>query len=53
MAMSLVYTTIIPLLCPLIYSLRNKGIRRVLRKMLRRKKTAQLNFDTVRAVMWV
>ncbi|NWI70058.1 O10AC protein, partial [Todus mexicanus] len=35
---SLVYTNITPLLYPLIYSLRNKEIRGVLRKMLRRKK---------------
>ncbi|KFV10931.1 Putative olfactory receptor 10AC1, partial [Tauraco erythrolophus] len=34
---SLVYTNITPLLYPLIYSLRNKEIRAVLRKMLRRK----------------
>ncbi|NXI35192.1 O10AC protein, partial [Galbula dea] len=40
---SLVYTNITPLLYPLIYSLRNKEIRGVLRKMLRRKKIAQLN----------
>ncbi|NXQ56049.1 O10AC protein, partial [Anthoscopus minutus] len=40
---SLVYTNITPLMYPLIYSLRNKEIRGVLRKMLRRKKTAQVN----------
>ncbi|NXE56194.1 O10AC protein, partial [Casuarius casuarius] len=40
---SLVYTNITPLLYPLIYSLRNKEIRGVLRKMLRRKRIAQLN----------
>ncbi|NWH64780.1 O10AC protein, partial [Geococcyx californianus] len=40
---SLVYTNITPLLYPLIYSLRNKEIREVVRKMLRRKKIAQLN----------
>ncbi|KAM9020530.1 olfactory receptor 10AC1-like [Guaruba guarouba] len=40
---SLVYTNITPLLYPLIYSLRNKEIRRALRKMIRRKKIAQLN----------
>ncbi|KFO80451.1 Putative olfactory receptor 10AC1, partial [Cuculus canorus] len=34
---SLVYTNITPLLYPLIYSLRNKEIRGVLRKMLRRR----------------
>ncbi|KFQ34987.1 Putative olfactory receptor 10AC1, partial [Merops nubicus] len=34
---SLVYTSITPLLYPLIYSLRNKEIRGVLRKMLSRK----------------
>ncbi|XP_425520.5 olfactory receptor 10AC1 [Gallus gallus] len=47
---SLVYTNITPLLYPLIYSLRNKEIRGVLRKMLRRKRTAQLNWGTTRAV---
>ncbi|XP_067997782.1 olfactory receptor 10AC1-like [Melanerpes formicivorus] len=40
---SLVYTNITPFLYPLIYSLRNKEIRGVLRKMLRRKKIAQLH----------
>ncbi|NXC50377.1 O10AC protein, partial [Penelope pileata] len=40
---SLVYTNITPLLYPLIYSLRNKEIRGVLWKMLRRKRIAQLN----------
>ncbi|NWI57907.1 O10AC protein, partial [Calyptomena viridis] len=40
---SLVYTNITPLLYPLIYSLRNKEIKGILRKMLRRKKIAQLN----------
>ncbi|NXY82898.1 O10AC protein, partial [Alcedo cyanopectus] len=40
---SLVYTNITPLLYPLIYSLRNKEMRGVLRKMLGRKKIAQLN----------
>ncbi|XP_061221472.1 olfactory receptor 10AC1 [Neopsephotus bourkii] len=50
---SLVYTTITPLLYPLIYSLRNKEIKRVLRKMFRRKKIAQLNSDSIRAVIYV
>ncbi|NXP56406.1 O10AC protein, partial [Heliornis fulica] len=40
---SLVYTNITPLLYPLIYSLKNKEIRGVLRKMLRRRKITQLN----------
>ncbi|NXB26351.1 O10AC protein, partial [Rhagologus leucostigma] len=40
---SLVYTNITPLMYPLIYSLRNKEIRGILRKMLRRKKIAQMN----------
>ncbi|NXW07688.1 O10AC protein, partial [Fregetta grallaria] len=40
---SLVYTNITPLLYPLIYSLKNKEIRGAFRKMLRRKKIAQLN----------
>ncbi|NXH15334.1 O10AC protein, partial [Bucco capensis] len=40
---SLVYTNITPLLYPLIYSLRNKEIRGLLGKMLRRRKVAQLN----------
>ncbi|NXG48257.1 O10AC protein, partial [Psilopogon haemacephalus] len=40
---SLVYTNITPLLYPLIYGLRNEELRRVLRKMLTRKKTAQLH----------
>ncbi|NXH46922.1 O10AC protein, partial [Dicaeum eximium] len=40
---SLVYTNITPLMYPLIYSLRNKEIRGILRKMLRRKKIAQVN----------
>ncbi|NXR31810.1 O10AC protein, partial [Zosterops hypoxanthus] len=40
---SLVYTNITPLMYPLIYSWRNKEIRGVLRKMLRRKKIAQVN----------
>ncbi|XP_062428082.1 olfactory receptor 10AC1 [Rhea pennata] len=48
---SLVYTNITPLLYPLIYSLRNQEIRKVLRKMLKRKRIAQLNWGTVRAVM--
>ncbi|KAM9301140.1 LOW QUALITY PROTEIN: olfactory receptor 10AC1-like [Morus bassanus] len=43
---SLVYINITPLLYPLIYSLRNKE-RGVLRKMLRRKKIAQLNRETI------
>ncbi|KFO60440.1 Putative olfactory receptor 10AC1, partial [Corvus brachyrhynchos] len=34
---SLVYTNLTPLMYPLIYSLRNKEIRGILRKMLRRK----------------
>ncbi|KAM8819973.1 O10AC protein, partial [Eudromia elegans] len=37
---SLVYTNVTPLLYPLIYSLRNKEIRGVLRKMLMRRGTA-------------
>ncbi|NWW38318.1 O10AC protein, partial [Panurus biarmicus] len=40
---SLVYTNITPLMYPLIYSLRNKEIRGILRKMMRRKKSAQVN----------
>ncbi|NXU38614.1 O10AC protein, partial [Drymodes brunneopygia] len=40
---SLVYTNITPLMYPLIYSLRNKEIRVILRKMLRRRKIAQVN----------
>ncbi|NXO84975.1 O10AC protein, partial [Sitta europaea] len=40
---SLVYTNITPLMYPLIYSLRNKEMRGILRKMLRRKKIAQVN----------
>ncbi|NWW74452.1 O10AC protein, partial [Climacteris rufus] len=40
---SLVYTNITPLMYPLMYSLRNKEIRGILRKMLRRKKRAQVN----------
>ncbi|NWV20513.1 O10AC protein, partial [Origma solitaria] len=40
---SLVYTNITPLMYPLIYSLRNKEIRGILRKMLRRTKIAQVN----------
>ncbi|NXR80438.1 O10AC protein, partial [Pycnonotus jocosus] len=40
---SLVYTNITPLMYPLIYSLRNKEVRGMLRKMLRRKKIAQVN----------
>ncbi|NWS34931.1 O10AC protein, partial [Polioptila caerulea] len=40
---SLVYTNITPLMYPLIYSLRNKEIRGILRKMLRRIKIAQVN----------
>ncbi|NXC97512.1 O10AC protein, partial [Certhia brachydactyla] len=40
---SLVYTNITPLMYPLIYSLRNKEIRGILRKMLRRRKIAQVN----------
>ncbi|XP_005235456.2 olfactory receptor 10AC1 [Falco peregrinus] len=50
---SLVYTNFTPLLYPLIYSLRNKEIRGVLRKMLRKKKKAQLNWDDIRAMMCV
>ncbi|KAM9277758.1 olfactory receptor 10AC1-like [Cariama cristata] len=50
---SLVYTNITPLLYPFIYSLKNKEIRGVLRKMLRRKKVAQLNWDTIRTVICV
>ncbi|KAJ7418613.1 Olfactory receptor 10AC1 [Pitangus sulphuratus] len=48
---SLVYTNITPLLYILIYSLRNKEIRGILRKMLTRKKIAQLNCDTNRVEM--
>ncbi|XP_009997143.1 PREDICTED: putative olfactory receptor 10AC1 [Chaetura pelagica] len=48
---SLVYTNITPLLYPLIYSLRNKEIREVLRKMLRRKKVALQSWDTIRPVI--
>ncbi|NXR65025.1 O10AC protein, partial [Rhadina sibilatrix] len=40
---SLVYTNVTPLMYPLVYSLRNKEIRGMLRKMLRRKKIAQVN----------
>ncbi|NWT81960.1 O10AC protein, partial [Lanius ludovicianus] len=40
---SLVYTNLTPLMYPFIYSLRNKEIRGILRKMLRRKKIAQVN----------
>ncbi|NXT64498.1 O10AC protein, partial [Chaetops frenatus] len=40
---SLVYTNITPLMYPLIYSLKNKEIRGILRKMLRRKKIAHVN----------
>ncbi|NWR76818.1 O10AC protein, partial [Centropus unirufus] len=40
---SLVYTNITPLLYPLVYSLRNKEIRGLLGKILRRRKIAQLN----------
>ncbi|NXA55959.1 O10AC protein, partial [Nothocercus julius] len=40
---SLVYTNVTPLLYPLIYSLRNKEIRGVLRKMLMRRRIAQLS----------
>ncbi|NXI88190.1 O10AC protein, partial [Rhipidura dahli] len=40
---SLVYTNLTPLMYPLIYSLRSKEIRGILRKMLRRKKIAQVN----------
>nr|XP_002192319.4 olfactory receptor 10AC1-like [Taeniopygia guttata] len=50
---SLVYTNITPLMYPLIYSLRNKEIRGILRKMLRRKKIAQVNWDTIAVVMCV
>ncbi|NXR94337.1 O10AC protein, partial [Hypocryptadius cinnamomeus] len=39
---SLVYTNITPLMYPLIYSLRNKEIRGILRKMLGRKKIGEL-----------
>uniref|UniRef100_A0A669Q993 Olfactory receptor n=1 Tax=Phasianus colchicus TaxID=9054 RepID=A0A669Q993_PHACC len=50
---SLVYTNITPLLYPLIYSLRNKEIRGVLRKMLRRKRLAQRSWSITRAVTGV
>ncbi|XP_008633658.1 PREDICTED: olfactory receptor 10AC1 [Corvus brachyrhynchos] len=50
---SLVYTNLTPLMYPLIYSLRNKEIRGILRKMLRRKKIARVNWDTTRVVMCV
>ncbi|NXH66074.1 O10AC protein, partial [Hydrobates tethys] len=40
---SLVYTNITPLLYPLIYSLKNKEIREAFRKLVRRRKIAQLN----------
>lgn len=50
---SLVYTNLTPLMYPLIYSLRNKEIRGILRKMLRRKKIAQVNWDAIRVVMCV
>ncbi|XP_021125858.1 olfactory receptor 10AC1 [Anas platyrhynchos] len=50
---SLVYTNITPLLYPLIYSLRNKEIRGAMRKMFRRKRGAQMNSDTIRAVTGV
>ncbi|NXD21619.1 O10AC protein, partial [Spelaeornis formosus] len=40
---SLVYTNITPLMYPLVYSLRNKEIRGILMKMLRRKKVAQVS----------
>ncbi|XP_005038583.2 PREDICTED: olfactory receptor 10AC1-like [Ficedula albicollis] len=50
---SLVYTNVTPLLYPLIYSLRNKEIRGILRKRLRRKKIAQVNGDAIRVVMCV
>ncbi|NXD58527.1 O10AC protein, partial [Corvus moneduloides] len=42
-AVSLVYTNLTPLMYPLIYSLKNKEIRGILRKMLRRKKIARVN----------
>ncbi|KAM7030923.1 olfactory receptor 10AC1-like [Passerculus sandwichensis] len=41
---SLVYTNVTPLMYPLIYSLRNKEIRGILRKMLRRKKIGELGY---------
>lgn len=44
---SLVYTSVTPLLYPLIYSLRNKEIRGVLMKMLRRRTIAQVNRGTI------
>ncbi|XP_063250233.1 olfactory receptor 10AC1-like [Prinia subflava] len=47
-AVSLVYTNITPLMYPLVYSLRNKEVRGMLRKMLSRRKIAQLNWDTIR-----
>lgn len=50
---SLVYTNITPLMYPLIYSWRNKEIRGLLRKMLRRKKIAQVNGDAIRVVMYM
>ncbi|XP_031949268.1 olfactory receptor 10AC1-like [Corvus moneduloides] len=50
---SLVYTNLTPLMYPLIYSLKNKEIRGILRKMLRRKKIARVNWDTTRVVMCV
>ncbi|XP_071619262.1 olfactory receptor 10AC1-like [Heliangelus exortis] len=50
---SLVYTNITPLLYPLIYSLRNKEIREVVRKMMMRTKVAEMIWDTVRPVTCV
>ncbi|XP_071289218.1 olfactory receptor 10AC1-like [Agelaius tricolor] len=41
---SLVYTNVTPLMYPLIYSLRNKEIRGILRKMLRKKKIGELGY---------
>ncbi|NXO30278.1 O10AC protein, partial [Cisticola juncidis] len=42
-AVSLVYTNITPLMYPLVYSLRNKEVRGMLRKMLSRRKITQVN----------
>lgn len=50
---SLIYTNITPLMYLLIYSLRNKEIRGILRKMLRGKKIAPVNGDTIRVVRCV
>ncbi|NWR51343.1 O10AC protein, partial [Regulus satrapa] len=41
--LSLVYTNITPLMYPLIYGLRNKEIRGILRKRMRRKKIDRVN----------